>query len=48
MAVASQAEYKEVQETVKNIIEYITAMRIELERKKLQNAVRIIFKLINF
>jgi hypothetical protein len=38
MAVKSQADLKQVTSTIANLLEYITAMRIELERKKLVNA----------
>ena len=36
----SHKEQKELNELIRKITEYITAMRIELERKKLVSAVR--------
>jgi hypothetical protein len=38
--VTSHKEQKELNELIRKITEYITAMRIELERKKLVSAVR--------
>jgi hypothetical protein len=38
--VTSHKEQKELNELIRKITEYITAMRIELERKKLASAVR--------
>jgi hypothetical protein len=43
--VTSQKEAKELQELIRRITEYIIAMRIELERKKLVSAVSIKFSL---
>ena len=42
MAVVSQKELKEVQEVIRKISEYTTAMRIEVERKRLVSAVILI------
>jgi hypothetical protein len=39
MALSSQQELTQVKHTIKTLTEYITAMRIEIERKKLQSSV---------
>jgi len=43
--VTSPKEQKELQDLIRKISEYITAMRIELERKKLASAVRIFIRI---
>lgn len=46
LVVRNQKELKETQEFIKKVTEYIMAMRIELERKKIVGSVR--FQLISF
>lgn len=38
LAVTQQSEVKQVQNLIKKLVEYITAMRIEIERRRLSTA----------